>query len=128
VDRGVGDRAAAALLARREELAANITAALYAERPELLERYGEQGRRKCLQDMRYNLEHLAPAVALGDPSLFARYVVWLRELLKAHGVPARDVRRSLELTGGVVRARLEPEEAAAVERALVAGLQELTVA
>jgi hypothetical protein len=126
VDGGVGERAAAALLARREELAGAITAALYGERPGLLERYGERGRRKCLEDMRYNLEHLAPAVALGDPSLFARYVVWLRELLQAHGVPARDVRRSLELTGDVVRARLEAEEAAAVERAVGAGLQELS--
>jgi hypothetical protein len=126
VDRGVGERAAAALLARREELAHAITAALYAEQPGLLERYGEAGRRKCLEDIRYNLEHLAPAVSLDDPALFARYVIWLRELLKAHGVPARDVRRSLELTGDVVRARLEPGEAAAVETALAAGLQELT--
>jgi MerR family transcriptional regulator, light-induced transcriptional regulator len=125
VDRGVGERASAALLARKEELASAITAALYREMPELLERYGERGRRKCHEDMRYNLEHLAPAVALADPSLFARYVTWLREMLEAHGVPARDVRRSLELTGDEVRARLAGDEAAAVESALEAGLREL---
>ena len=74
--------ASEAILDRKEELAREITQALYDHEPGLLERHGERGRSKCLQDMRYNLEHLAPAVGLDDPALFARYVTWLDQLLR----------------------------------------------
>lgn len=57
-----GTRAAQALEAHQEALAVEITGALYAEMPELLTKYGERGREKCLQDRRYNLEHLATAI------------------------------------------------------------------
>lgn len=113
------------LLARKEELAGAITEALYAEMPDLMEKYGESGRAKCLQDMRYNLEHLAPAVALGEPALFARYVAWLRDMLRARGIPTGEVRRSLELTQDIVRDRLAPEQAARVAESLTAGLNAL---
>ena len=143
--REVGASAADALLARKAELAAAITDALYAAMPELQEKHGDRGRAKCLQDMRYNLEHLAPAVALDDPSLFAGYAVWLRDLLASRGVaaaevgrsleltreiararmPAEEVARSLELTRDVARARLPAGEAEAVGRAIAAGLAAL---
>lgn len=122
---GVGDSASATLLERKDELARAVTRALYAERPDLLERYGERGRRKCLQDMRYNLEHLAPAVALGEPALFARYVVWLRDMLAARGVPAVEIGRSLELTGRLVQEELAGDEAGVVQGILEAGLAAL---
>ena len=122
---GVGDRASATLLERKDELARAVTRALYAERPDLLERYGERGRRKCLQDMRYNLEHLAPAVALGEPALFARYVVWLRDMLAARGVPAVEIGRSLELTSLLVQEQLAGDEAGVVQGMLEAGLAAL---
>ena len=83
-----GTAAAERLLAEKATLAAEITAALYAEMPELLARHGEYGPRKCLEDMRYNLEHLAPAVDLADPALFAGYVRWLDGLLRARNVVA----------------------------------------
>jgi hypothetical protein len=121
----VTESASESLLARKAEIARAVTEALYTEMPELMEKYGETGRRKCLQDMHYNLEHLAPAVALGEPVLFARYVVWLREMLASRGVPADEVRRSLELTAEAVRARLPAEEAIPVVDALAAGLREL---
>ena len=119
---GVGLRASERLLDRKGELAREVTRALYAERPELLERYGESGRRKCLQDMHYNLEHLAPAVALTEPQLFARYIVWLRDMLGARGVPADEIRRCLELTERAVREGMGEEEATAIISVIGAGL------
>ena len=117
--------AAASLLQRREELARAITDALYADMPELLPRHGERGRIKCLEDMRYNLEHLAPAVALSDDALFVRYVTWLRDMLGARGVGVDEVRRSLELTHEVLQARMSAHEAAAAISPVVAALAEL---
>lgn len=122
----VAEAASDMLLERKEEFARAITDALYAERPELHVRHGEAGRSKCLQDMRYNLEHLAPAVALEDPTLFARYVGWLRDMLASHGVCADDVRRSLELTLAITERHLAPDHAALVAAAVAAGLATLS--
>ncbi|HUE96454.1 MAG TPA: hypothetical protein VMN39_07325 [Longimicrobiaceae bacterium] len=114
--------ASQSLLALRDELARDVTETLYAEMPDLHERYGERGREKCLQDIRYNVEHLAPAVALGDPGIFARYAEWLQDLLDARGVRMDEVHRSLELIRDLLRRRLPPDEAEPAVRAIDAGL------
>lgn len=120
-----GTRAAQFLEIQREALAVEITGALYAEMPELLAKYGERGRERCLQDMRYNLEHLAPAVELEEPLVFASYALWLNDLLRARNVPTVEVVRSLELTERIVRERMPTEEADAVARCLRAGVDAL---
>ena len=119
-------RASASLLDRQDELARAITDVMYDSDPTLTTRFGEAGRVKCLQDMRYSLEHLAPAVALDDPSVFARYVIWLEGLLAARGVGSDDVRRSLEATQSALIERLSPDEAARVLPSLRAGLAALS--
>lgn len=120
-----GERSSARIVGEKEDLARAITEALYRERPEMLARWGEAGREKCLQDMRFTLEHLAPAVALDDPSMFAGYARWLRGLLESRGIPAGDVARSIALTRTVIGARFPADEAAAAAPALDAALAEL---
>jgi len=122
-----GARAAESLAARREELAQATTDALYAAVPSLLQRYGESGRAKCLQDMRHNFDHLAPAAALEDPSLFEEYVRWLERLLAARHVPADDIRRTLELMEEQTRLRLPADESAILGECLRAGVAALSV-
>jgi hypothetical protein len=113
------------LISKKSLLAQAITDALYAERPQLLARYGEIGRVRCLEDMHFNIEHLVPAVALGDNQLFARYVVWLRDMLAARNVPVDDVRRSLQLTADVVQQHLPPSDARQVVEVVNAGIAAL---
>jgi phycobilisome protein len=117
-----GERAGARLVADKEEIARALTDALYRERPEMLERWGEAGRAKCLQDMRYNLEHLAPAVALDAPDMFAGYARWLLGLLTSRGIPAADVARSLALTRALVEERFPADEASAATPSIDAAL------
>jgi hypothetical protein len=122
----VGTRASERLLADKEALARAITGALYEETPALMQRYGEAGREKCLQDMRYNLEHLASAVDLAQPAMFAGYVRWLDGLLRARNVSTDEVVRSLELTDREIRERFPAEEAEAVAPCIGAGLAALS--
>ena len=119
-------RASELILTRKEELARAVTDAMYAEDPVLLERFGEKGRARCLEDMRYCLEHLAPALALDDPSLFAKYVCWVESLLAARGIGSGDVRRSLEVTQRVIAERFQPDETASAIRCLHAGVTSLS--
>jgi hypothetical protein len=118
----VGTRAAERLLSEKERLAASVTRALYTERADLLVKYGETGREKCLEDMRYNVEHLAPAVDLGEPEMFAAYVRWLDSLLRARQVATDEVILSLELMEAEVRSRFTEDEAEAVSACLRAGV------
>jgi hypothetical protein len=118
----VRDAAAARLLDGKDALAVAVTEALYAERPALLARYGPVGRQRCLEDVRYTLEHLIPAVDLGQPAMFADYVRWLDGLLRARHVDPADLLRSLELTEHVLDEWLPAAEAAAVRPVLRAGL------
>lgn len=121
-DPDAGLRAARLLLVDREALAREVTDSLYAESPDLLARYGEAGRAKCLQDMRYNIEHLTPAVELGDEGMFAGYVQWLDALLRARNVPTRDVVRCLELLADRCAVRYPRADADTIGTILRAGL------
>jgi hypothetical protein len=118
-------RAARRLLRDKEPLAQAVSDALYAEDPSLMERHGARGREKCLQDMRYNIEHLIPAVELGDGLMFAGYVEWLDTLLRARHVATRDIVRCLELLGDEGARRYPREESEAITRILRAGLRVL---
>jgi hypothetical protein len=120
-----GARAAAALLEQKEAIARSTTGLLYAEMPWLVDKYGERGRLKCLQDMRYNVDYLAPAVEFADPELFVRYARWVDGVLRSRGVPTGELARSFELMASDVVARLPPDDARAVSACLEAGVMAL---
>ncbi|MBW3570248.1 MAG: hypothetical protein KY467_04005 [Gemmatimonadetes bacterium] len=120
-----GAGAAAALLEQKEAVARSVTGLLYAEMPWLVERYGERGRLKCLQDLGYHVEYLAPAVELDDPAMFVRYTLWADGLLRSRGVPTGELARCLELMASEVAARLPGDQAAAVSACLEAGVTAL---
>ncbi|WP_420125599.1 hypothetical protein [Longimicrobium sp.] len=117
-----GARAAVALLEQKEAIARSVTGLLYAEMPWLVDKYGERGRLKCLQDMRYNLEYLAPAVEMDDPALFVRYARWVDGVLRARNVPTGELARSFELRASDAAARMRADEAAIVAACLEAGV------
>lgn len=119
---GLATRASEMLLARKDELALAVTDAVYAARPELRDRYGEIGVKRCREDMRYTIEHLAPAVALGEPPIFGAYVIWLIELLRARSIPDDDVRLSLVSLRQVLGERLPPNEFGEAARIIAAAL------
>ncbi len=122
------ERAGRALLEQKETIARSVTGLLYAEMPWLQDKYGDRGREKCLQDMRYNLEHLVPAVELEAPDMFARYTAWADGVLRARGVPTGELARSMEIMRADVAARLPDDEADAVAACMDAGLQALHAA
>lgn len=120
--------AAGLINAERASLAEAVTARHYEARPELLAKYGEAGRAKCLQDADYHLSYLADAVLAASPALFADYVGWARVMLAARGVVAADLARNLEVMREVVRERLDPAAWPAIEEVFDAALRGLPAA
>ena len=123
----VAERAASQLLGQTEELAEAITQSLYDEMPELTARYGSIGREKCRQDLRHTIEYLIPAVYLEEPQMFASYVRWLHDLLRARNVSTQEIVRSLQLTEQIIRTRLPADEADVAATCVRAGLSALDV-
>lgn len=118
----IGARAATRLREEKGILARELTEAVYRARPDLLGKHGEYGRQKCHEDMHYNIEHLAPAVHLEMPEIFAKYVRWLEELLTARNVGTDEIVLTLREMEKLVRSRFDPDEAAEVARSIQAGL------
>jgi len=117
--------AARLLVAERDSLAEAITARQYEAQPELLAKYGEAGRGKCLQDAGYHLSYLADSVAAASPSLFSEYVGWAKVMLGARGIPAGDLSRNLSIMREVIRQRCPPEVWGTVNEFFEAGLKRL---
>jgi MerR family transcriptional regulator, light-induced transcriptional regulator len=117
--------AARLLIEQRAPLAEAITARQYEAQPELLAKYGEAGRSKCLQDAGYHLSYLADSVAAASPSLFYDYVGWAKVMLGARGIPAGDLSRNLSIMREVVRQRCPPDLWGVVDEFFEAGLKRL---
>lgn len=119
------DRAAIDPIAERSEELARAAVAIQFERwPALYERYGEAGRDKCVQDLRYHILYLAEAAAAGSPVLFRDYAGWVKVLFAGIGIPAEELAESLEILRDVIAARVDGPAAeqvrACVDEALAA--------
>ena len=123
-----GERAAAVLRDRGEEIARATTRALYAELPWLMEKYGARGRDKCLQDLRLNLEHLVPAVEMEAPEMYAAYARWVDGVLRSRGVPTAELARSMERMEEAGGEGMDDEARAVLARCLRAGVAALDTA
>jgi len=106
----------------KESIARAVTQRMFDEYPDILEKHGERGRQKCLQDMHYNIEHLIPAVDLERPEMFADYARWLDTMLGSRGVAARDVRRCFEMVADEARERYDDEVTKLIDAIIRAGV------
>ena len=114
-----------AIEAQRAELAEAIVARQYEVQPELVSRYGETGRAKCLQDTMHHLSSISSAIALSMPETFVDYVVWVRSLLEARNIPAGDLALNLICVRDVLRQELPEEVGAVAVEYVEAGLSQL---
>jgi hypothetical protein len=63
-----------------------VTEGIYRDYPILLEKYGEQGRKKCREDNEHHVKHLQTAVTMGDKQFFIDYAHWLNGILTSRGM------------------------------------------
>ncbi len=97
--------------ATRADLAAAITNEHYRRDPELLTRYGERGRQKCLEDATFHLRYLAETLTTGQPQLFRDYVGWVKIMLAGRGISAHDLKENLLVLIHALRQNLTAADA-----------------
>jgi hypothetical protein len=89
-------------------LADLATARLYDAHPEWLERTGDAGRRRCVDDLRYHLDYTADALALGTLDHLVAYAGWIAGFLEQHRVPRAHLVEALATLGAVVAEHTPP--------------------
>jgi MerR family transcriptional regulator, light-induced transcriptional regulator len=115
-------RVADSIAARRQELAARITAIHLEQQPEFVARFGDLARRRCLEDADFHLQYLTHAIRFATPSLFVAYVQWARQLLEKRAIPFDDLRRNLDIVRDEVVRDLEETDAVLVRDTIAASL------
>lgn len=111
--------------AERARLAEAITARHFELKPDLSERFGDYGRKKCLEDNGYHLSYLSEAIAAASPALFADYIVWAKVMLAGRGVPAADLADNLVIIRDSLRQNLSGEAGEIAGKYIDEGLKKL---
>lgn len=104
-----------------DELAVAIADRHFAAHPEVLQRYAEIGRQRCLEDARFHLQYLAIALDSGSTDMFLDYIGWAKVMLATRNVPANDLDENLRVIAGTLG---EAEHADAI-RIIGAALEQL---
>ncbi|MGD6817118.1 hypothetical protein [Metabacillus sp. 84] len=68
-----------------------VVAGIYEHYPELHERYGEAGKRKCREDNEHHFKHLATAYTADMPKIFTDYALWLNNVLTSRGMKSEHL-------------------------------------
>lgn len=63
-----------------------VTEKIYENDPSLIDRYGDKGRAKCIEDNHHHFKHLETAYELDNEKFFTDYAVWLDGILQKFGM------------------------------------------
>ncbi|MED1862569.1 hypothetical protein P4V41_03830 [Fictibacillus nanhaiensis] len=63
-----------------------VTEKIYQKDPTLVERYGDKGRAKCIEDNQHHFKHLETAYELNNGAFFIDYAIWLDGILQKFGM------------------------------------------
>lgn len=77
--------------------AEKVTSKIYERTPSLLERYGERGKKKCLEDNLHHVRQLSTAVELNNGEFFVDYARWLNGILMRHGMETSHLIENFEI-------------------------------
>jgi methanogenic corrinoid protein MtbC1 len=105
----------------RRPVAEAVTEEFFRRHPDWVDRYGEPGRARAIEDAQYHLDFLSSALIAGEPQAFADYVRWARRVLEARGIAAGFLRENLMQISEALASRLGPGKPA-VEAVVHAGL------
>jgi len=115
------------IFVHHQQLAENLTEKYYQKYPQLLTRYGEKGKQKCLQDALFHFDYLAQALQVNSKALFNDYIAWAKILLAQYGVSQEDLTLNLELMQQVFAETLPIEQAQCTDSYLHSCLAELSL-
>ncbi|MBD3306816.1 cobalamin-binding protein [candidate division KSB3 bacterium] len=112
---------------QQQHFAEQIVARQYALQPELWQSYGAKGRELCVRDVMYHFQYLSEAILAADPTLFADYVGWVKQLFAGLNFPDEVMLTTLECTRDILNESEEfsEEMMAIIDKHIQAGLEQM---
>ncbi|MFA6222763.1 MAG: cobalamin-dependent protein [Desulfomonilaceae bacterium] len=110
---------------QRNAISEAIVSRQYELQPETWKPYGEKGRQLSLRDSNHHLSYLVAALNESDISLFADYVVWVKQLFDGIRIPPEALPTMLELADEILRERLSPEMASITGEYIIAANKQI---
>ena len=95
--------------AHTNDIAKRIVEEQYKQRPEVWQKYGEQGKSISIRDAAYHLPFFTEAIVAGDKQIFTDYVVWTRQLFQNLNLPENTMKEFLEKSRIVIAEYLDKE-------------------
>jgi methanogenic corrinoid protein MtbC1 len=80
----------------KRTVAEEVTEKFFVRHPDWLERYGERGRRRGIEDAKYHLDFLASAIESGSTASFEDYARWTSRMLSARGIAPHFVAENFQ--------------------------------
>ncbi|TYP79699.1 hypothetical protein [Paenibacillus methanolicus] len=102
-----------------------VTDGIYEAYPELLDKYGESGKRKCIEDNEHHCRYLETSLALKDDKVFTDYALWLNNLLQQRGMSADHVIDNFERIAAAAQGRMPEEKQIRVAELLQSAIRSL---
>lgn len=87
----------------KNDIVSKIVEKQYSLAPEFWEKFGEEGKKKSLQDAAYHLSFLSEAIQLGDTDIFTEYIGWVKLLFREINLPDGVIVNTLKITDEVLR-------------------------
>ena len=106
-------------------IADEVVQGIYEAYPELAERYGEVGKKKCYEDNLYYLSYLESATLQNDVDVFVDYALWLNRVLTARGMKAEHLIDNFERIRKAQIGKLPSEQETSFEGCLTAAIAAL---
>ncbi len=103
------------ILSNLNILAERITLLHFANKPELDQRYGKQGRQRCHEDAVFHLQYLAEALRFERPDLYVNYILWVESMLGSRHIPKEDLQDNLIYLQASTKELLTADQQALVE-------------
>ena len=117
------ERVAENLSARRAELAVRVADKHLQKHPEFLQRFGEAGRVRCVEDAEFHVQYLSQALRFATPALFTSYTQWARQMLEKRRIAWRDLQANLEMLRDELARDLDADDARLVHQYIEAALK-----
>lgn len=113
------------LAEKTDELANEVTSLHFKKNPELIKRYGPEGKKRCYEDAVYHLNFLVEALTMQLPDMYANYIFWAASMLKARNIPETDLQHNLDYVQQVIHEKLGSQFSAVTKEYAVAAKDKL---
>ncbi len=105
----------------KHKVAESVTDEFFLRHPDWLERYGDAGRIRGIEDAKYHIDFLSSAIESGSTAPFEDYARWSSRMLASRGIDPKFVSENFDQIGESLNRVLSDDSAGMISHFIQAG-------